>query len=350
MGRRTICIIGAGNAGYALAAELTLSGYEVILYEDPEFEENLSPIRKAGGIELSGIGKNGFAQIKKLTTKIDEAIRDAELVIIATQALAHETVVEKCVPHVKDGQIFVFLPGYYGSILLPKAMKERGSNRTIAVGESRTLLYGCSRVIGEAKANIQLISESHIAALPADYTQSVVDIMNELFPGRFHPAKNVLEIALNAAGLFQTAMSIMSASWIEAGGPFYHFKQGYSKSVMKVLEILWQEKKAILDSLDLSDIFPYTKLSELVLNSTKDQLTIQRPDSLQHRFVSENCPFRLVPMASLGDLLGISAPVTKALIVLASAINGVNYFKEGRTMEKLGLGGLSIRELKEFFG
>ncbi len=63
---RSITVIGAGNVGCARAADLTLAGHEVILYEMPKFSEKIDPIVQSGGIKLSGVGRIGFARYIKL--------------------------------------------------------------------------------------------------------------------------------------------------------------------------------------------------------------------------------------------------------------------------------------------
>ncbi|MBC8249839.1 MAG: hypothetical protein H8E90_09190 [Anaerolineales bacterium] len=50
-----IAVLGAGNAGHAMAADLALAGLQVNLYELPEFERNLGPIQERGGIEITGV-------------------------------------------------------------------------------------------------------------------------------------------------------------------------------------------------------------------------------------------------------------------------------------------------------
>jgi opine dehydrogenase len=42
-------------------------------------------------------------------------------------------------------------------------------------------------------------------------------------------------------------------------------------------------------------------------------------------------------MAEIGRLVGIETPVMNSLITLASVANGVDYSREGLTLEKMGL-------------
>jgi len=50
---KNIAILGAGNAGWSCAADLTLRGHSVRFFS--RTEKNLVPLKKAGGIEVSGI-------------------------------------------------------------------------------------------------------------------------------------------------------------------------------------------------------------------------------------------------------------------------------------------------------
>ena len=70
---------------------------------------------------------------------------------------------------------------------------------------------------------------------------------------------------------------------------------------------------------------------------------------MQHRMITEDCPYILVPLASIGEMIGVPTPVTRALITLASEVNGADYFAEGRNVEHLGISGMSIDQLNKFF-
>jgi len=77
---------------------------------------------------------------------------------------------------------------------------------------------------------------------------------------------------------------------------------------------------------------------------------IRAPASMETRYLSEDVPAGLVPMASLGRHLGILTPTMDAIITLASTVHAVDYWADGRTVERLGLAGLepdAIRALVE---
>ncbi len=50
-------------------------------------------------------------------------------------------------------------------------------------------------------------------------------------------------------------------------------------------------------------------------------------------------------MAEIGRLFGIETPVMNSLIRLASVANGIDYSKEGLTLEKIGLAHITAETL-----
>ena len=76
---RPVAVIGAGNVGCALAAHLTLRGFEVRLCN--RSSGRLEEIRRAGGIMVTG-AVEGFSAIATLTTAVAEAVRDADVVAV----------------------------------------------------------------------------------------------------------------------------------------------------------------------------------------------------------------------------------------------------------------------------
>ena len=55
----------------------------------------------------------------------------------------------------------------------------------------------------------------------------------------------------------------------------------------------------------------------------------------------------LVPLASVGHALGIPTPMMDAFVNIASAVCGRDFWKEGRTAEKLGMAGKTLEEIQE---
>ena len=74
---------------------------------------------------------------------------------------------------------------------------------------------------------------------------------------------------------------------------------------------------------------------------------ITGPSSMNGRYVTEDVPYGLVPAAQLARKFDVDIPIIDAAIKLASVINQADYYKEGRSLEELGIADLSKEELAE---
>src|SRR5580692_5633222 len=86
-------VIGAGNGGCAQAAELSLRGRDIALFDYPAFESRLAPLRAAGGIQVesrvahftNGIGTH-FAPLPRVVTDLaGAAVADIIIVVVPGQ-------------------------------------------------------------------------------------------------------------------------------------------------------------------------------------------------------------------------------------------------------------------------
>jgi opine dehydrogenase len=51
-------------------------------------------------------------------------------------------------------------------------------------------------------------------------------------------------------------------------------------------------------------------------------------------------------MTSIGKKFGVATPVMDSLITLANAMHGLDYYAEGRTVEKLGIADLDLKQIR----
>jgi len=75
---------------------------------------------------------------------------------------------------------------------------------------------------------------------------------------------------------------------------------------------------------------------------------IKAPNTLSHRYIFEDVPMSLVPIASLGEHYGVSVRGMDSIIRLACIVHRTDYYRRGRTVNKLGIGGLSVSELSHY--
>ena len=75
---------------------------------------------------------------------------------------------------------------------------------------------------------------------------------------------------------------------------------------------------------------------------------IKAPSTLYHRYIFEDVPMSLVPIASPGKRYGVSVRAMENMIQIASIIHRTDYWRRGRTVEKLGLEQWDVSELTRF--
>ncbi|EDT23018.1 NAD/NADP octopine/nopaline dehydrogenase family protein [Clostridium perfringens] len=72
------------------------------------------------------------------------------------------------------------------------------------------------------------------------------------------------------------------------------------------------------------------------------------PSSSKHRYIIEDVPYLLVPCYELAKKAGLNLPIVTSYINIANAYNNEDYFKIGRTLEKMGLSNKNLKEIIEF--
>ena len=352
-----VTVVGAGNAGCAAAADLTLGGATVTLYELPRFAANLSPIRERGSIRLinnrvDGTGRQGEARLAATTADVSQAARGADIIFIATQAAGHEEVARVFAPHVQPGQVVVLFTGYGGSLLVRKVFRESGVPAGVRVAETVTLPYLC-RLQGPSE--VEMHGKGYkaipVAALPASDTQRVLERLRSLYP-ILVPAGNVLETALlNSNVTRHTVGTLLNIGRIEyARGEFWIYREAFTPAVWRVFDALDGEKMAMLHALGLpARSFLEYRRTVIDLSLEEQAATGSKgPISADTRYLTEDVPMGLVFFASLGELLGVPTPTARALIHLASVLGQRDYWAAGRTMERLGLAGLTAEQLRAY--
>ena len=354
MRRKEICIIGAGNGGSAIAGDMTLAGHACRLFEFPEYTDNIKPIIGSGGIKVTGIARTGFARLKLATTNLAEAIAGAELIMVATQALAHERVARELAPHLADGQAVILWPGSGGTLAVRKVWDEMGMARRVLLAEAVTFPYCCRRLEGPGTVNIHRVDGPNmlLAALPATDTPAVLRALEGTYADCVKPAVSILEPALyNVNIIVHPVGALLNMGRIEfSNGEFYMYKEGITPSVKKVIYAMDAERSALFTALGHKP-YTYDQVFRDCFNMSVEQFAAtssKGPFSMQDRYVTEDIPMGATLTVSLARKAGVPTPTYNCMIHLASLVNSADFFKGGRNLENLGLAHLSLRQFKDY--
>jgi opine dehydrogenase len=352
-------VIGAGNGGKTMAAHLALMGHRVSLYN--RTFSNILEIRARGGIDLIGPEDEiGFGQLAVVSSKMSEVIEDAEVIMVVVPSNAHGEIARNMAPHLKDGQTIILNPGRTcGAIEFVKELKDVNCEVDVTVAETETLIYIC-RSESSTKARIFRIKKTvPLAALPANRTQRVLQLIRRVYP-QFVDGVNVLQTGFNNVGaIFHPALTLLNTGWIEAtAGNFEFYVEGLTPSVGRILEVLDKERisvasllgihaRSALEWLKMSYDVEGKDLREAIQNQ-RGYIGVKAPPTINHRYLFDDVPTGLVPIASFSRHYGNPVPGTESIIQLASILHNKDYWQHGRTLEQLGLSELSAKELNEY--
>ncbi|HKL11058.1 MAG TPA: NAD/NADP octopine/nopaline dehydrogenase family protein [Clostridia bacterium] len=350
-----IAVLGAGNGGMAMAAYLSLKGYEVNLYD--KFEKTIEGISRLGGIELDGVSLEGFAKMNLVTTELDKAVEGCEMLMFVTPAFAHRELAENMAPSLEDGQIIVLHPGRTcGALEVRHMITKVNPEVDVTVAEAQTLIYAARRH-GENCATIHGVKKKvTLAAIPTCRTTLVIEKINRFYEA-FIPAKNILETSLlNIGAIFHPGPAIFNIARIECKSDYEHYHEGITPCVGRILEKVDGERVAIAKKIKIDTISAKTWLGEVY--GVKPEETLQEtirmnevyagisaPKDPGTRYISEDIPMSLTPLAELGKMVGVKTPYMDMLIDIASTMHGRDYRECGRNLKTLGIDNLSIDEL-----
>lgn len=195
-----------------------------------------------------------------------------------------------------------------------------------------------------------------MAALPAKDNQALLEPLKEIYP-QAYAEKNVLFTGLNNMNpIFHVFPMLANLGWMEATqGNFRFYYDGITTSVARLIEAVDRERIILCHSFGIRTISAIEWQKKLygakgdtlpqVLHSNRSYEEIQSPRSKDDRFLTQDVPMGLVPMAEIAKITGIPTPFMDSAILMASEIMGEEYRATGRNLDTMGLAGLNKEEL-----
>lgn len=349
-----ITIIGAGNGGQTMAGHFALMGHQVCLYN--RTAEKLVPIAAQKSILLNE-AIQGVGHLHKLTSRLDEALTDAELVMITTTADAHRELAEKMSGLVREGQIIILNPGRtLGAFEFGNTLRKMTSKR-VFIAEAQSLIYACRAELPGQVRVIGVKDKVLLAAWPQRDTDHTLNIVNSVYPC-FVKAGSVLETSLeNIGAMLHPSVILFNAATIERGQGFY-FYNDMTPAVAGFLEQIDMERLMIGEAFGLklksvSDWVSYAysgveghELCDKIKNNPA-YFKILAPKTLHGRLLLEDIPTGILPLIELGRMAGIKTPLMESVLHISQALLKTDFRKSGRTLINLGIDKLSMAQFIE---
>ena len=197
------------------------------------------------------------------------------------------------------------------------------------------------------------------AVFPSKLTDQVIPTLQKIFP-TIEAAPNILWTWLsNPNAIGHPPVTILNAGRIEyTGGDFLFYVEGITPGVSRVLESLDGERLALGQALGL-ELTPHDEMAKLWYghqgfegSTYPDKArnpvyaSIKAEKELDSRYLTEDIPYGLVPIEDMGKLAGLDMPICSSLINLGGSLLDRDFRESGQTLESIGLGDLTIPELK----
>ncbi|MBM4339995.1 MAG: NAD/NADP octopine/nopaline dehydrogenase [Deltaproteobacteria bacterium] len=379
--KKPVAILGGGACAQTFAAEFTLSGHNVRLYELPELAmESLGDVLKTHEIELGGkqlnfkwFRRTGVAKVDVVTTEITEALKGAGLVIVAIPAKGHKAFFEKMIPCLEDNQVISIFPDNFGSLILKNMVREKRININVMIGGWSSMPYGV-RIIEPGKLDcIIRIRNLLCDALPSKDGDKFFEILKGIpaFDGAVelkrgdtiigvdlsnpNPAVHIPGSILNVGAM---EVSEMEGILGIPSGKYSMYKYGMSPAVSRVQLAFYQEERRIADAMGIKiiehredqffwkgsimGIEYWVPFADVVLPP------IVGPDSVEHRYFTEDIPVGAVVRYRLAQKIGVEVPIIESLIRIGSITCKRDFLKEGISLKELGIEELNKEQIVRY--
>jgi opine dehydrogenase len=358
MGSMKVAVMGGGNGSHTIAADLSLKGLTVNMFEMEQFAGAMRGVFETREIEMTGVAGNGIARLNMVTSEIRQAIEDVEIIFMPLPGFTVSVYAKLLAPFLKREQMVVLMPGTLSALEFREALRANGNATEPIIAETGGLPFATRLIYPGRVKTFHIRSVCGLAAVPGNKGNQVYNKLKDLYP--LELKETIVETGLgHLTPLLHPAGSLLNAGRIERShGEFYMYEEGMTPSVVKVIEGVDRERLMIgaalgidlpsgVDMMVESGYGPRGTLWES-LNGSAGLTPVKGPDSLENRYVTEDIPYGLVAWASLGHAVGVETPVMDALIEIGGAMMGKNCRQEGRNLEKMGLAGMNLRQIKLF--
>ncbi len=351
---KKVCLVGGGNGAHALAYHLSTTGNDVSIYPGKEFMGSISGIFETGKIVTTGV-MPGEAPVKAL--RDPGAIRDMEFIFVVVPSFAQETLFAEIAEYLNDSQMVISMPGNMASLCYRRMLNEMGMDRHPTFAESYSILHAV-RVTKPGEAAILGLKKSmSFSILGSENKEEGIKRLKEIIPIEVMTAKNLITTSLcNFNAIVHPIPTLLNAGRVDAKTKdWFHYRDGISESVAKVLEILEEERMAISEAYHAEAASflestgktygNYSSIRDFAKNSPVHNAAPVIADSFAHRYVSEDGPYILATWLLFAKLAKVSTPILESSVTLLSAITGLDYFEVGRNLQKMGLKGKTFNEI-----
>jgi opine dehydrogenase len=239
---------------------------------------------------------------------------------------------------------------------MARVVREAGCEAEVAWAETGTLPY-LARKHGEREVNVT-VRAVHLptGVYPARHAGRALGVIREAFPS-VHGCGDALSGALmNAGPVIHPPLMVMNAAPLQHFDKWDIHTEGTQPAVRAVTDRLDQERIAVREALGYaaphypladhysSDRWMYGDAHRQLQKSGDWREHI---DLHSHRYITEDTVLGLAFLASAARWAKVDAPIAHGLLAIVGGFLGRDLREGERTLETLGLAGLSREQLQQ---
>ena len=326
-----------------------------------------------------------------VSTDMAEAVKGAGLIVIAIPAHAHEYYLRTLVPLLEDGQVIHIFTDNYASLLLRKYMKEMGCHKDVVIGGWASAPYG-TRIESVGGFRMPHVGVKYRAITLRGASQPMSDMESFMESTKYLPCMDavtqglgpaegdtILDIGFsNINPVIHVPASVLGVSSMEnwscifgkEPGTYSLYSHGLCPSICRIQYQFYEEERAIARAIGIQvPAYRYESffsrrsvLTQEYMGTDedgKDNVVFPLdqpcdegnvgPDSINHRYITEDIPVGCKIYHDLGVKFGVPTPIIDSMIVLGGAMHETNYFETSRyNLDYLGIGKMGRKELLEY--
>ncbi len=353
-----VAVLGGAADARVIAALCLAKGAAVTLFS--AWGEELDELAQSGGINLRGEGPVGAFQLDQAgtpsittTARLDAAVDTAELVFLTGPVHRQRACVMLLAGRVRDGQVLVLAPARsFGAIETQWLLRAGDCQAEVTLVECQNPPFWHQRQ--GAVLHLSACAPAVAATLPHRKTE-VIAGLKTFFP-HLVEADSVLHSSFaDGSGLVEAPALLLSGPAAPGGQPRvppeaeplaenHTLRHLLGERHLEVVEALAAERRAVAARFGVRDL-PDTE-SWLTAHAGTPSGSGSRPVPDHAEALGLlRCAVAgsLLPLASAARIAALEAPVTQAMITLATTLAGGD-LAGGRRLEAMGVTASSLDE------
>ncbi len=357
-----VTVLGGDSCSMVLAALSLSVGADVTLFS--AYGGEIAKFANGGSISLRGeaaavgnfnVNQKNVSSIT-LTGSLDDAVRNAELLIFGGPVHKQRTYAMALAEHLADGQV-ICLPNArsFGAVEVAQLLRAGGCNADVTIIE----LNGIGYWIDEQQNAYHLTTRSHnyAAVLPASRSNIIkrldalipnINIMPNVMVSGFYDGSAIVDIvALCAGGPFLKS----GGATVPTGGvPLeknQNFRNLLGENHLVLVAKLWQERMDLAQKFGIRDLPECTVMVDCFAGVQDGQGVRNIPNAQnQTHLMRDGIIASLAPLVSLAKFTDADLSVTQSLITLASNFINGNLRASYRQLDNLDVAPDNLEETR----